>query len=246
MWRFLVPAFEDDYRIVLFDYIGHGQSQASAFDRTRYATLQGYADDVLDVCEALAVRDAVFIGHSVSAMIGIIAAQKESTRFESLVLVGPSPRYVNDAGYVGGFTREDIDGLLDFLDSNHLGWSSTMAPVIMGNPERPELSAELANSFCRTDPEVAKHFARVTFLADNRADLATVTARCLILQCSNDPIAPRSVGDFVHQEIPGSELVVLEASGHCPHLSDPAATAAAIRSFLDRHSPRNAAVASWS
>jgi sigma-B regulation protein RsbQ len=246
MWRFLVPAFEDDYRIVLFDYIGHGQSQVSAFDRTRYATLQGYADDVLDVCEALAVRDAVFIGHSVSAMIGIIAAQKEPTRFESLVLVGPSPRYVNDAGYVGGFTREDIDGLLDFLDSNHLGWSSTMAPVIMGNPERPELSAELANSFCRTDPEVAKHFARVTFLADNRADLATVTARCLILQCSNDPIAPRSVGDFVHREIPGSELVVLEASGHCPHLSDPAATAAAIRSFLDRHSPRNAAVASWS
>lgn len=233
MWRLLVPSFEHDFRIILFDYIGHGQAAAAEFDRSRYATLEGYADDVLAICEALAVRDAVFVGHSVSSMIGILAARKDPTRFESLVLVGPSPRYVNDGEYVGGFTRGDIDGLLDFLDSNHLGWSSTMAPVIMGNPERPELSAELANSFCRTDPEVAKHFARVTFLSDNRVDLSSVRARCLILQCSNDVIAPRSVGDFVHREIPGSELVVLAGAGHCPHLSDPAATSAAIRSFLD-------------
>ena len=241
MWRHIVPAFEADYRIVLFDYVGHGQSDASAFDRTRYATLEGYAEDVLSICEALAVKDAVFVGHSVSSMIGILAARKDPSRFESLVLVGPSPRYVNDGDYVGGFTREDIDGLLDFLDSNHLGWSSTMAPVIMGNADRPELAEELTNSFCRTNPEIAKHFARVTFLSDNRADLAAVTARCLILQCANDSIAPRAVGEYVHRHIAGSEFIQLDASGHCPHLSDPAGTIAAIRSFLDA-APKNRAL----
>ena len=179
MWRHLVPAFEDDFRLVLFDYVGHGQADASVFDRTRYATLDGYADDVLGICEALAIHDAVFVGHSVSAMIGVLAAQKDRTRFSALVLIGPSPRYVNDGDYIGGFTREDIEGLLDFLDSNFLGWSSAMAPVIMGNTDRPALSEELANSFCRTDPEIAKHFARVTFLSDNRADLASVNVPTL-------------------------------------------------------------------
>jgi sigma-B regulation protein RsbQ len=233
MWRYLIPAFEKDYRMVMFDYVGHGKSDASAFDRTRYAHLDAYADDVLAICEALAVRDAVFVGHSVSSMIGILAAQRDPSRFASLVLIGPSPRYVNDGDYIGGFSQEDIDGLLDFLDSNHLGWSSTMAPVIMGNPERPELSAELENSFCQTDPEVAKHFARVTFLSDNRADLPKVNTPCLILQCSNDAIAPRAVGEYVQRHIVGSELIFLRATGHCPHLSDPAGTSAAIRSFLD-------------
>jgi sigma-B regulation protein RsbQ len=236
MWRYLIPAFEKDYRIVLFDYVGHGKSDASAFDRTRYARLDAYADDVLAICAALAVRDAVFVGHSVSSMIGILAAQKDPSRFASLVLIGPSPRYVNDGDYIGGFSQEDIDGLLDFLDSNHLGWSSTMAPVIMGNPERPELSAELENSFCQTDPEVAKHFARVTFLSDNRADLPKVNTPCLILQCFNDAIAPRAVGEYVQRHIVGSELIFLRATGHCPHLSDPAGTSAAIRSFLDARS----------
>jgi sigma-B regulation protein RsbQ len=165
-------------------------------------------------------------------MIGILAAQKDPTRFESLVLVGPSPRYVNDEDYTGGFTRQDIEGLLDFLDENHLGWSSTMAPVIMGNAERPELSEELNNSFCRTNPEIAKHFARVTFLSDNRSDLPRVTTRSLILQCSNDAIAPTAVGEYVHRHIPGSEMILLAASGHCPHLSAPGETVAAIRSFL--------------
>jgi sigma-B regulation protein RsbQ len=232
MWRHIVSAFENDYRIVLFDYLGHGQSQTGAFDPVRYGSLDGYASDVLSICEALAIHDAVFVGHSVSAMIGILAAQKAPQRFGSLILIGPSPRYVNDGEYFGGFTREDIDGLLDFLDSNHLGWSSTMAPIIMGNPGRPELSAELANSFCRTDPEIAKHFARVTFLSDNRADLETVNTRCLILQCSNDAIAPQAVGDYVHAHIVGSIMVVLQATGHCPHLSDPAGTAAAMKHFL--------------
>jgi sigma-B regulation protein RsbQ len=232
MWRHLIPAFENDFRLVLFDYVGHGRADTSGFDRTRYATLEGYADDVLNICEALAIHDAVFVGHSVSAMIGVIASLKDPDRFGSLVLVGPSPCYVNDDDYVGGFTREDIDGLLDVLDSNFLGWSSTMAPVIMANPDRPELSQELANSFCRTDPEIARHFARVTFLSDNRADLPRVSIPTLILQCSQDVIAPEAVGRYVERQIPRSTFVQLRATGHCPHLSDPDETIAAIRAFL--------------
>lgn len=233
MWRQLIPHFEDDYRIVLFDYVGHGGSDAAAFSEKRYASLDGYAEDLLDICKALAIKEAVFVGHSVSSMIGILAAKKDPSRFASLVLIGPSPRYVNDGDYTGGFTREDIDGLLEMLDSNHLGWSSTMAPVIMGNPDRPELSEELANSFCRTDPRIARQFARVTFLSDNRADLAAVGTPCLILQCTNDAIAPRAVGEYVHAHIRGSRFVLLEATGHCPHLSSPTATSAAIKSFLE-------------
>jgi sigma-B regulation protein RsbQ len=239
MWRFLVPAFEQDYRLILFDYVGHGQSDTAAFDRTRYGSLDGYAADVLEICDALEVEDAIFVGHSVSSMIGVLAALKEPTRFSSLILIGPSPRYVNEGEYIGGFAREDIEGLLEFLDTNHLGWSSTMAPAIMGNPDRPHLSAELQNSFCRTDPEVAKHFARVTFLSDNRSDLAQVRTPSLVLQCSNDVIAPLAVGQFVHQNLPGSEMVVMKATGHCPHLSDPEETIAAMRSFLARQTSRS-------
>ena len=232
MWRFITPAFEREFRIITFDYIGHGGSDASAFDHDRYATLEGYADDVVRICKALAVRNAVFIGHSVSAMIGILASRKAPECFESLILIGPSPCYINDAEYHGGFTRADIDSLLEQLDSNHLGWSASMAPAIMGNPERPELGTELANSFCRTDPEVARHFARVTFLSDNRSDLPNVANRCLVLQCAEDIIAPVTVGKYVQQKIPGSELVLLRATGHCPHLSAPRETIEAIKSFL--------------
>jgi sigma-B regulation protein RsbQ len=232
MWRYLIPAFQDEYRLVVFDHIGHGQSDSADFDPKRYATLDGYADDILKICAALAIHDAVFVGHSVSGMMGVLAANKERGRFGALVLIGPSPRYVNDEDYAGGFTREDVDGLLEFLDSNHLGWSSTMAPVIMGNPERPALSEELANSFCRTDPEIARHFARVTFLADNRTDLQHVAVPTLILQCSQDAIAPEVVGHYVRDHIPGSVFVQLRASGHCPHLSEPEETVAAIRAFL--------------
>jgi sigma-B regulation protein RsbQ len=232
MWRYVIPAFENDFRVVTFDYVGHGKADASAFDRSRYASLDGYADDVLNICEALAIHDAVFVGHSVSAMIGVLAFRKNPSRFSSLVMVGPSPRYVNEGDYVGGFTAEDIDGLLDFLDSNFLGWSSTMAPVIMGNAERPELSEELANSFCRTNPDIAKHFARVTFLSDNRHDLSSVTIPTLILQCSQDAIAPDVVGHYVEKQIAGSTFVQLRASGHCPHLSDPEETISAMKAFL--------------
>jgi sigma-B regulation protein RsbQ len=232
MWRFVTPAFEDKYRIVLFDHVGAGQSDPSAYSRGKYESLKGYASDVLEICRELGLTRAIFVGHSVSAMIGVLAALQEPDRFERLVLVGPSPRYIDDGDYTGGFSREDIEGLLDSLDSNYLGWSSAMAPVIMGNPDRPELGSELTNSFCRTNPEIAKHFARVTFLSDNRADLPNLKVRSLILQCQDDAIAPRSVGEYVHRQIADSELVLLEATGHCPNLSAPQETIAAIQGFL--------------
>ena len=232
MWRFVAPAFEDEYRVVLFDHVGAGQSDSSAYNRVKYDSLQGYANDVLEICRELGLTRAVFVGHSVAAMIGVLAALQEPDRFEKLVLVGPSPRYIDDDGYTGGFSREDVEGLLDSLDSNYLGWSSAMAPVIMGNPDRPELGTELTNSFCRTNPEIAKDFARVTFLSDNRADLGKVTARTLILQCSEDAIAPRAVGEYVCRQIPDSELRLMQATGHCPNLSAPEETISAIQAFL--------------
>ncbi len=237
MWRFITPAFEDRYRIVLFDHVGHGQSDAGSFDLERYGSLDGYADDVLAICRELGLTNVIFVGHSVSAMIGVLAAIREPERFDRLILIGPSPRYIDEGDYVGGFKPEDIEGLLDFLDSNHLGWSSTMAPAIMGNPDRPELGEELTNSFCRTDPEIAKHFARVTFLSDNRADLPSVRTKALILQCSQDVIAPEAVGRYMHQNLPGSEFVRLSATGHCPNLSAPEETIAAMTAFLDEPAP---------
>jgi sigma-B regulation protein RsbQ len=237
MWRFITPAFEDRYKVILFDHVGHGHSDAADFEQMKYSSLDGYADDVLGICWALDLKDVIFVGHSVSAMIGVLAAIKEPERFDRLVLIGPSPRYIDDDDYVGGFKREDIEGLLDFLDSNHLGWSSTMAPVIMGNPDRPELGEELTNSFCRTDPEIAKHFARVTFLSDNRADLPKVRTKALILQCSQDAIAPEAVGHYMHQTLQGSEFVHLKATGHCPNLSAPEETIAAMEAFLRDPAP---------
>jgi sigma-B regulation protein RsbQ len=231
LWRLVAPALAEDFRVVLFDHVGAGRSDLSAWLPERYATLDGYADDVLQICRELDLRQVVFVGHSVSAMIGVLAAIREPGRFSKLILVGPSPRYIDDIGYRGGFSKADIDELLDSLDNNYLGWSAAMAPVIMGNPERPELAEELANSFCRTDPVIAQAFARTTFLSDNRADLAKVTVPTLILQCSRDAIAPTEVGAFVHDQIPGSALVTLAATGHCPQLSAPGATLAAIASF---------------
>jgi sigma-B regulation protein RsbQ len=232
MWRFVTPAFERDFRIVLFDYLGHGRSQAGAYDPARYSTLDGYATDVLQICDALDIRHGVFVGHSVSAMIGALACVREPDRFDRLVMIGPSPRYLNDGDYIGGFSRSDIDELLEALESNYLGWSHSMAPVIMGRPDRPELGEELANSFCRTDPAIARQFARTTFLSDNRHDLASVPARTLVLQCSNDAIAPATVGEFVHRQLPNSVFVRMRASGHCPNLSAPDETSAAITAFL--------------
>jgi sigma-B regulation protein RsbQ len=232
MWRHVWPAFAENYRVVLFDHVGAGGSDARAYDPARYSSLEGYADDVLDICRELDLRETVFVGHSVSAMIGVLAAAAEPDRFARLVLVCPSPRYIDEGDYRGGFTAEDIDGLLRSLESNYLGWSSMMAPVIMGTPERPELGDELTNSFCRADPEIARQFAQVTFLSDNRSDLARVRTRSLVLQCSDDAIAPNEVGEYVHRHLAGSRLIALEATGHCPNLSAPQETIEAIRTFL--------------
>lgn len=232
MWRFVAPAFENGYKVVLFDYVGAGQSDVSAYNRRRYASLHGYAEDVLEICRALDVTGGVFVGHSVSSMIGILAAITEPERFEKLVLIGPSPCYINDEEYVGGFDREDIEGLLELLDDNYLGWSSTMAPTIMGHPDRPELGQELTNSFCQTNPEIAKQFARVTFLSDNRADLPKLKTPSLILQCSEDVIAPEAVGRYLNRTLVASRLVILNATGHCPNLSAPDETIAAMKTFV--------------
>ncbi len=228
MWRYVAPQFVHDHQVVLFDHIGAGGSDVSQYTPSRYSTLDAYADDVLAIVRDLGLTQAIFVGHSVSAMIGVLATIKEPERFETLVLIGPSPRYINDGEYVGGFEAHDIESLLDSLETNYLGWSSTMAPVIMGNQDRPELSQELHNSFCQMDPEIAKNFARVTFLADNRDDLPRVRAKTLILQCSADIIAPLEVGHFVQRRIPASTLVLMKATGHCPNLSAPEETVAAI------------------
>ncbi|WEV28608.1 alpha/beta hydrolase [Streptomyces sp. 71268] len=232
MWRLTVPALADAYRLVLFDYVGCGRSDHSAFSEERYASLEGYARDVVEVCAALDLREATFVGHSVSSMVGVLAAELAPERIGALVMVAPSPRYIDDEGYHGGFSAQDIDELLANLDSNYLGWSAAMAPVIMGHPDRPELGEELKNSFCATDPDMARVFARTTFLSDTRDELGRVKVPTLVLECAQDVIAPREVGAFVHQEISGSTLVTLDTTGHCPHLSAPEATNKAIREFL--------------
>ena len=236
MWRHVAPAFSDRFRVVLFDYVGCGGSASSAWNPDRYSSLSGYAADVLDLVRELDLRDAIFVGHSVSSMIGALAVAQEPDRFAGLVMIGPSPRYIDDPGasYVGGFGEADIDELLGSLASNYLGWSSAMAPVIMGNAERPELGQELTESFCRMDPAIAEQWARVTFLSDNRADLAKVPVPTLVLQCREDAIAPVAVGEYVERALPDAELVVLDATGHCPNLSAPGPTVRAIAAFVDR------------
>lgn len=231
-WNAVAPSFESDFKVILFDHVGAGGSDAQAYRRGKYDSLHGYADDVLEILEALDLDDVIFVGHSVSAMIGVLAANREPSRFAALVLIGPSPRYVNDDGYVGGFEQADIEALLDALDANYLGWSRSMAPVIMGNPDRPQLAQRLTESFCTIDPEIARHFARVTFLSDNRADLAQVSVPTLVMQCSTDVIAPVEVGSYVHEAIPESTLVVLSATGHVPILSDPDEVVRAVRRFV--------------
>jgi sigma-B regulation protein RsbQ len=232
MWRAVAPQFEADHRVVLFDAVGSGGSDLSAYDPAKYDSLHGYADDVLEILAALDLEDAVYVGHSVAAMVGVLAATREPSRLGALVLVGPSPRYVADGEYTGGFRQSDIDGLLDALDANYLGWSETMAPLIVGNSDRPELARGLTESFCSVDPEIARHFARVTFLSDNRRDLAEVRTPTLVLQCSDDIIAPTPVGRYVHEQISGSRFVQLAATGHCPNLSAPDEIVEQIRAFL--------------
>jgi sigma-B regulation protein RsbQ len=232
MWTEVARNFERDFRVILFDHVGAGGSDLAAYDARKYSRLDGYADDVVEIGQALNLKDAVFVGHSVAAMIGALASIKAPGMFSDLVMVGPSPRYLNDESYIGGFTREQVDELLEFLADNHLGWSAAMAPAIMGNADRPELGERLTHSFCATDPEIARDFARVTFLSDNRDDLARISARTLVLQCSEDIIAPTCVGEYVHRRVADSQFMLLNATGHCPNLSAPEEVTAAIRAFV--------------
>jgi sigma-B regulation protein RsbQ len=232
MWRFITPAFEKDYKIVLFDYVGAGKSDIASYYPERYASLQGYAQDVLEICGALELRDIIFIGHSVSAMVGLLAAIEEPGYFQKLIMVGPSPRYINDENYTGGFERADIEGLLETMEKNYIGWANFLAPNIMGNGERPQLAAELTESFCSTDPVIARQFAKTTFFSDNRHDLDKLKTPSLILQCSDDIIAPLEVGEYLFQHLSNSELRVMKAKGHCPHLSEPAETISLIQNYL--------------
>lgn len=232
VWSVVAPAFEAEFQVVLFDLVGSGGSDLEAYDRSKYDSLDGYASDLLELLEALHLRDAVFVGHSVGAMIGVIAAGREPSPFGELVLISPSPRYVDTPGYVGGFDAEHSAALLDSLDANSLGWTETLSPRMMGNADRPHLSAELADSFCQLEPTIARHFARVTFLSDNRADLAQVITPTLILQSADDVIAPLEVGRYVHDAIPGSTYVELRATGHLPHLSAPHEVISTIRTHL--------------
>jgi len=233
MWRFVTPAFEDDYQIVLLDFVGSGKSDLRAYNPKRYGDLSGYADDILDVCRALDLENVILVAHSVSSMSGVLAAIREPERFARLVLVGPSPRYINDPpDYVGGFDRADIEGLLDTMERNYIGWANFLGPAIMQNPGRPELSQELTESFCSTDPIIARRFAEVTFFSDNRSDLPKLTVPSLIMQCSDDLIAPLSVGDYLHRHLPASTLRVMRATGHCPHMSDPPETIQVIQEYL--------------
>jgi sigma-B regulation protein RsbQ len=233
MWRYVYPDFLEEYKVVLFDHVGAGNSDESFYNKEKYNDLQGYADDILEICDDLDLQNIIFVGHSVSSMIGVLAANKQSSRFADIIMIGPSPCYINKNGYKGGFDQEDIDELIEALDSNYLGWSSNMAPVIMGNADRPELGEELTNSFCRTNPEIAKHFARVTFLSDNREDLNQFNVPSLVIQCKEDVIAPQEVGEYVHNNTTNSSFKIIDATGHCPNLSAPKETIEAIKTYLE-------------
>ncbi|MEH6757400.1 MAG: alpha/beta hydrolase [Parasphingorhabdus sp.] len=232
MWTEVARAFESDFRVILFDHVGAGASDLTSYDDQKYASLDGYASDVVEIGQELGLHGAVFVGHSVSSIIGALASIQAPEMFSSLVMVGPSPRYIDDNNYDGGFSEAQIEELLDFLAENHLGWSAAMGPAIMGNPEKPELGEALTKSFCATDPAIAREFARATFFSDNRADLPKISARTLVMQCKNDIIAPEYVGEYVHAHVPNSEYVLLDATGHCPNLSAPAKVIEAIRAFV--------------
>lgn len=232
MWRFITSAFEADYKIILFDYVGAGKSDASAYNPERYASLQGYATDVLEICAELQLQNVIFVGHSVSCMIGLLAAIEKPNYFEKLVMIGPSPSYINDGAYKGGFNRRDIEELLETMEKNYIGWANFLAPNIMANKDRPELGAELTESFCSTDPVIARQFAQATFFSDNRTDLKKNRVPALVLQCTDDIIAPLEVGHYVFENLPHSTLRIMKATGHCPHMSAPEETIDLMKAFL--------------
>jgi len=232
MWRYITHAFENDYKIIAFDYVGSGNADVSAYNADKYNNLNGYADDVLDICKELNLKNIIFVGHSVSCMIGLVAGKCEPSLFSKFIFIGPSPRYINDVDYVGGFERKDIEELLDTMDKNYIGWANFMAPVIMNNAARPELGEELTASFCSTDPVIARNFAEVTFLSDNRSDLPELKVPSLIMQCLDDIIAPIEVGEYLHRNIADSTYRLMKATGHCPHMSEPGETIQIMNEYL--------------
>ena len=234
MWRYVAPRFEDDYQAVLFDYVGAGESDLSAYDPDRYDSLDGYAQDVLDVCEALDLDDVIFVGHSVSTVIGMLAAIEQPGRFDELVLIGTSPCYLNDPpDYYGGFEREDLEGLLEMMDKNYMGWADYFASLLMQQAEEAdEVVEELDRSFCSTDPHIARQFAEVTFLSDYREAVPEVPVSSLLVQCQDDIVAPPEVSRYLEKYLPDTTLTMLEVAGHCPHMSHPAATTDAIHDYL--------------
>lgn len=234
MWGYVKTAFEEDYKVILFDYIGAGNSDLSAYNPTKYSNLNGYADDILEICHGLQLDNVIFVGHSVSSMIGLLAANREPSIFARLIFIGPSPRYINEPGYIGGFEKQDIGEMLDTMDKNYIGWANFLAPAIIKNPDQPELAAQLTKSFCSTDPKIARLFAEVTFLSDNRSDLKDLKVPSLIMQCSDDMIAPIQVGHYLNKHIPGTELKIMKATGHCPHMSAPEETITLMKEYLSQ------------
>lgn len=231
-WKGIIPAFIPDFKIILFDYVGSGNSDIGSYNASRYNNLSGYADDVIDICKALDLEDVIFVGHSVSSMVGVLASLKMPSLFKKIVFIGPSPRYINDEGYYGGMEEPDLEALLEMMDSNYLGWAGNMAPAIVGNADRPEHWENLSASFCATDPNIAKQFARVTFLSDNRKDLPLLKIPSLTIQCRDDILTSETVAKYILKHTPGNKMVLLDSTGHCPHLTDTDNVIKTIKEFI--------------
>ncbi|ARD48227.1 alpha/beta hydrolase [Sporosarcina sp. P37] len=233
VWNRLIPAFEKQYRVITFDYVGSGQSDKSAYTAERYETLSGYAQDVIEICDALNLKDILYVGHSVSGMIGVLASIERPDLMSKLIMIGPSPHYLNEPDYYGGFEREDIDELLDMMEMNYKEFTKYLAPIAMKNEDRPHLSAEFESMLYTNNPGIARRFAEATFMSDVREELSKVTVRTLILQPTEDSIVPLEVGEYIQQRIPNSELVVMQAKGHNPHISHPEETIRDIKRFIE-------------
>lgn len=231
-WNYIKDSFTKDYKLVLFDFVGAGNSDTTSYNPEKYASLDGYVTDIIEICDAVKIKNVIFIGHSVSCMIGALAAIKRPDLFEKLIFIGPSPCYIKSGDYLGGFDQETIDTLLEVMEEDYISWAKSMAPSIMNTENGSELSTKLTDSFCSIDPDIAKQFAKVTFLSDNRKDLPLIPRESLTIQCSDDMIAPLFVGQYIKENTPNNTLKVIKAYGHCLHMSHPAETIAAINAFI--------------